>query len=434
MFATELRECVNSVCVAVLMLASVAGCATPPPLLADADTRLPQHRLADAVRPYVLRTRAVNIRTSELPHVRGATPPAPVVLNLFPDISVSVTSWTEESPSTNIPVWRGQTEDPEVHRLSLAVSEGRVVLDLHRASTVFRIEPLPDSPFTGRYIVMEIDPNALPPEAEPIVSGSASQPSTVVPPPLPRCDYAAPVPGHPGAKPQTVRVLVAYTQASPAQTIQQDIALLIDQLNDVWNKSSNFGVRVELAGSHLTPYMAADDFSVDLNRLGQPGDGFADEVHAVRDQTRADLVALLVEGTQGNKICGIAFRPGLPLQASHQNLAFSVVNRTCGLSQFTFAHEIGHNFGMDHDRTTAGVSSGGFNYGHVDKDMRVVSIMSYLNACSSPGVPCTRYPAYSSPYMVVKGRPFGKFLSDGAAEYNMEVLCRGMPVVGKYRQ
>lgn len=53
--------------------------------------------------------------------------------------------------------------------------------------------------------------------------------------------------------------------------------------------------------------------------------------------------------------------------------------------------------------------------------------------CENAGLTCRRHPSYSSPYFMVKGCPFGKPLSDAAAEYNTEVLCRGAPTVAQYR-
>ena len=79
----------------------------------------------------------------------------------------------------------------------------------------------------------------------------------------------------------------------------------------------------------------------DIVRLADPEDGHLDEAHALRDRTGADLVHLIV--AESNGVCGIADL----LSASSDLTALD-----CG--GITFAHELGHNMGLRHDRFQGG--------------------------------------------------------------------------------
>ena len=85
----------------------------------------------------------------------------------------------------------------------------------------------------------------------------------------------------------------------------------------------------------------------DLSRLADPSDRHLDVVHAIREAVDADLVHLIADRDHrdsggGWDVCGIAFLPGGP------SGAFGLTHHACGGR--TFAHELGHNMGLQHDR------------------------------------------------------------------------------------
>ena len=99
---------------------------------------------------------------------------------------------------------------------------------------------------------------------------------------------------------------------------------------------------------------SANDQREDLAHIAE-----SNEVRKLREKHKADLVHLITnEGTE--RSCGIALLAG----------GFGVTARTCG--SITFAHELGHNMGLKHDRYAVknidpgGMLDGGYNYGYVN--------------------------------------------------------------------
>lgn len=93
-----------------------------------------------------------------------------------------------------------------------------------------------------------------------------------------------------------------------------------------------------------------------LQQLQTNGDRIIDEVHTLRNTHRADLVAMITTQTE---FCGVGYllRPGVT-----EEWGFSLSNDNCAISNFTLAHEIGHNLGAHHDRFSANGQTGYFNY------------------------------------------------------------------------
>jgi hypothetical protein len=108
--------------------------------------------------------------------------------------------------------------------------------------------------------------------------------------------------------------------------------------------NSGLDPRVNLVGTTAVEYEQTDDMAEDLGRLWNPDDGAMDEVHSLRDELGADLVALIVpEHTQD--ACGVGYEAPA---AGEPSWGFSAMAANC-FAGYTFVHELGHNLGANHN-------------------------------------------------------------------------------------
>jgi hypothetical protein len=233
----------------------------------------------------------------------------------------------------------------------------------------------------------------------------------------------------------TIDIMVLYTPAAAErQNMDVLVAEAIAQLQDAvaMYEGDNFGVNIRLAHAQQVNYTEGADLGVDLDRLSGKVPGYFDSVPALRDQYAADIVHLIVEG-KGDS-CGIGWRisPGYSDSADY---AFSVSDRSCAVGNFSFAHEIGHNLGMNHDRYVVQNSGGDeFNFGYIAFDVGRRTIMAYGHQCTDRGINCPRVPTFSTPDKIfgddiVWGRP----IATQDAAHNREILCRNAAGTAQYR-
>ncbi len=223
-----------------------------------------------------------------------------------------------------------------------------------------------------------------------------------------------------------VDVLIVFTpEAAAAAGGEAGMRVLADLSVAATNDAlanSLVDARVRLVDVQSLPYVESRSMNVDLDRITALADGYLDEVHAMRQTSGADVVSLVVEQTFDG-FEGLAWLMQQP-SLSFQSLAFSVVLRRSA-ANLTLAHEIGHNFGLSHDRLNA--SSPGvypFAYGYRDPPY-FRDLMSY--ACT--GVPCPRIAHFSNPDVTYAGRPTGRPDLEDAAR----ALRITMPVAAQFR-
>ncbi len=240
----------------------------------------------------------------------------------------------------------------------------------------------------GFHSVSELDPDLLPP--------SASEP--LVPPDDGMSDAAEPMASAAvasAASPAQVDVLVIVTPAATAAHGGEDgVQAAVDRIFASANTSfAASGAHVSLSG-WLAEFEYAEvggDLTTDLRRLQGSADGFLDGVHRLREEVGADLVHLLVSydpstADDGSFVCGRAWiRPS----ASHA-FGVTLLHDWC---TDTFAHEVGHNLGLAHDRyqsftygSGAGPEPWAYGYGNAGSFTPLSpycwwTIMSYYKHC-----------------------------------------------------
>ena len=101
-----------------------------------------------------------------------------------------------------------------------------------------------------------------------------------------------------------------------------------------------------------------------LTALQGAADGQMDELHALRDQSGADLVCLVLNRSDFSS-SGLAFVIDTPGDTTNALFAFSVVQYFSVAGTSVIAHEFGHSFGCAHDRENAFVPGAyGYSYGY----------------------------------------------------------------------
>jgi hypothetical protein len=226
-----------------------------------------------------------------------------------------------------------------------------------------------------------------------------------------------------------LNVLVVYTaEARVAEggvaAIQTKIILAVAESNQAY-ANSQVSQRLNLVHQYESPsYVENGDFSVELSRVATQNDGFLDEVHALRDQYCADLVVMIVAGSQ---YCGIAYLMTAPASVAAKTIAFSVTSRICATGYYTFAHELGHNMGCHHDRQNAGFESPAYpySYGYRTPDNAYRTIMAY-----APG---TRIQFFSNPNIVYAGHVIGVAEPAPDSAENWKSLNNTAPIVAQFR-
>ena len=215
----------------------------------------------------------------------------------------------------------------------------------------------------------------------------------------------------------TIDVAVVHTPAARAAAGGADaIAAIIDLMVAEANQAYAAGglpQRLALVGRAEVPYEETGDSSVDVNRLANPSDGHLDEAHVLRDRVGADLLHLIVDAGKAD-VGGIAYIGG----------AFGLTVHLGGGA--VFAHELGHNMGLRHDRYQVHHREGGARsnpaYGYVNpagaasgaaRSSRWRTVMAYNRECADGHALCQRLLRFSNPRQSFNGAPLGVPFTDG---------------------
>lgn len=197
-----------------------------------------------------------------------------------------------------------------------------------------------------------------------------------------------------------IDVLVVYTPsarnaAGGTSAIQALAVSAIEATNQSYI-NSNVQTSVRLAHVAEVDYSESGSFGTDLNNLRS---GVVPDALELREIYNADLVAMLSNSTGA---CGIGYLMQ-DLDPGFESLGFSVTRYSCAVGNLSFAHELGHNMGCQHDVDNAGSNplfpySYGWRWTTNSNNLRR-SVMSY-----APGA---RVPHFSNPNVFNGGAPTG---------------------------
>ena len=352
--------------------------------------------------PLVVRARRVSIDFEAFAPLtdvleRGAALPV-LRLNLFEDVVVESLVESADLTASGYSWSGGVTGDP-MGSVAVAVN-GDVVSGVVRTrGRVYMIR----SEGSGQYSIREVDRSELPEGAPPLVLRSLD---------------ADPAPAEFVDDPGRVDIAVFYTPAAQRDAGGTDE---INALIDVWIADTNGAYlrsdiqhRLNLVLREQVSYTEGEDSEDNsvvkqaLECLREKGDVCLDAVHARREEYSADLVYLIVGGPSPEFGCGRASLPG----------SFGVSYLACGSD--TFAHEIGHNSGANHDRYVKYDEEcdtdpetpcfddfpSAYSYGYVNQlgldssatqQRRWRTLMAYAGQCSEVDVYCPKLMRFSNP-------------------------------------
>ena len=302
-------------------------------------------------------------------------------------------------------VWRGRVRGDQDSDVTLAVRGKKMAGTIVMGQRLYKIEPTEDN----RHRLVEIDDDAMRPDHHPLVVPDDGTPAD---PPAPEPELQQPSTAAATTTVTTaaattntiVDLLVVYTPTARAKqgglaAMNALIAMGVDLANQAY-RNSQIAMQLRLVRAAEVAYTETGNINTDLVRLRSKSDGFMDQVHTLRNQYKADMVALIVDN--GGSYCGIAYVMANGPRASFADWAFSVTDRDC-VSNNTLTHELGHNMGDAHDRASGGTGVYPYSYGYRDQIGKFRTIMAY----PCPTVSCPRVKYFSNPKIVINGRPAG---------------------------
>ncbi|MFO0827115.1 MAG: M12 family metallo-peptidase [Phycisphaerales bacterium] len=216
-----------------------------------------------------------------------------------------------------------------------------------------------------------------------------------------------------------VDIVIVYTPQAAAQVgggaAAEAVALAsVESMNLAMASSAVLEVELNLVAVGATSYAETLQgvSAAELFAMQRRDDGILDDVHVLREQYGADIVAML-HSDNTTTYAGLAF---VNVGAAEFGFADLIIGSAVG--GLVFAHEIGHNFGLSHDR-----ANGFATYCHYAFGNRFTAggalrrtIMAY-----PPG---QLVPYYSNPDVEYLGVPTGVALGAGLPCHNALAMQR----------
>ena len=365
-----------------------------------------------------------------------------VRLNLFPDAEFAAEITDRIPTSAGYALW-GHLVGDEMSSVTLVVN-GDIVIGSVRTSTgTFSVRSTGES---GVVQIQEVDLAALPPGAPPLVPPPTGAPARGDSPLIGSPESRNAVPDR-GAR---VDVLVVYTPVARRTVgnwdhVQAVIDLMVAQTNQAY-KTSGVVQRIRIVRTAEVQHRASRDMADDLRQLSG---GLLPDVHRLRDDNLADAVVMLVEDSDESQ-CGIAYQMATPSRR-FASFAYGVVRVDCG--GLSFAHELGHNMGLNHDRyaergSLRNAGPHAYSFGYVNQRglnrgsaarRRWMTIMAYPDQCEDRGVPCRTILRFSNPNQRLHGDRLGVPGTARTPRINgpadaRRTLNRTVPIVRNFRR
>ena len=327
-------------------------------------------------------------------------------LNLFDDVQFAGRV-ERVRPTRRGHFLHGRLINVEGGEFSIVVNGTQVVGEVRSTQGIYTIRP---GDF-GRYVIRQIEP--LPPGPAIIpepgkYSENHAEPSNVTSRMISNEDS--------GEDGSTIDVLVAYTPGAyrtsgGKEAIETTIDWWIHYTNFVYEKSE-IDQRIRLVHTALINYKEISSSMIaDLERLKGKTDGYMDEIHTLRDWYAADIVTLMVGG-RPFYFSGRAYQLNSENDPEFNQSAFNIVRFGGGAS--TFSHELGHNMGLAHERSSGHKGIFPYSHGYVNQkafkftsSLCFITIMASGEECSNADLGRHSIGRFSNPELEYMGDPTG---------------------------
>ncbi|WP_254568931.1 Calx-beta domain-containing protein, partial [Oscillatoria sp. HE19RPO] len=219
-----------------------------------------------------------------------------------------------------------------------------------------------------------------------------------------------------------IDVLIVYTAATVQQaggldSLKAHIAAVEAETNQGY-QNSGVNHRIRIVATAQTGNPGSEWGNPALNNLQGKSDGYMDEIHALRDLYSADVVSLWIDKSlnfydkEGNK----QQAPGIGyLIPEEQYLSgttgFNISTLSAARTNYTFAHELGHNLGAGHN-LTKGNGLHSYSHGYIATG-KWRTIMAY------PDGQTTRKNYWSNPSLFYEGVAGGTSQTNNAKTLNL---------------
>jgi hypothetical protein len=324
-------------------------------------------------------------------------------LHLFDDVQPTLRRKKLSRPSNDKLVWVGDSENGA--QAVLSVVRGVLTGVVYADNRSFEISIDPD----GQYSVAELDPASFPTD-DPVFDDGRFEILNVPDAFDVEADAAVAAAGAAlSGTPVQIDVMIVWTPlaetAAGGQAAMESLAAAsVENANLVY---ANSGVNAQLRlvyGGKVNHVENGGNIAADLSAIRSTSDGVLDQVHTLRTQYGADVVSLFGEGYRAAGACGIGSLM-VTISTSFASAAFNVVDRSCALGNLSYAHEVGHNQGLQHDPANASnTPSAPYAYGYQDPSGYFRTLMAYGGA--------TRIPYLSSPSNFYNGLVTGTASQD----------------------
>ncbi|MDB5105386.1 MAG: peptidyl-Asp metalloendopeptidase [Fibrobacteres bacterium] len=343
------------------------------------------------------------------------------LLNLFDDVKFTALVDRSDIQDAGRFTLNGHLDGVDGSYFILTYSEGSISLTAyHPAKGVFEITPAGD----GIGKVSEFDPAKMPRVTHGAIFTDGSMMNHDMNDPNMTMGL-----GKTAAGTSVIDILVVYTAAAVTgaggeAAMRTRIDKAVAEANTAFT-NSRIDARLSLVRAQQINYAETGNMGTDLGRLQNRTDGYMDDVHAVRDAYKADLVSLIVENTGGG-IAGIGYVM-TSVGSGFKSYAFTAIGRAYTGSGNTLAHEVGHNLGCAHDRQNSSSQAAyPYSYGYRFNagTTQYRTIMAY-----SPGM---SIPYYSNPNVTYLGVPTG--IPDGQANSadNARTINNTAPIAANF--